>query len=53
MGKYPFVTDFNVIVCPPKRAEATADTLRALYIVSKASECAIYTWLFYVIQVKN
>ena len=29
MGKYPFVTDFNVIVCPPKRAEATADTLRA------------------------
>ena len=44
MGKYPFAADFNVIVRPPERAEGTADTLRALHIVSKASECAIDTF---------
>ena len=44
MGKYPFAADFNVIVCPPERAEGTANTLRALHIFSKASECAIDTF---------
>ena len=44
MGKYPFVADFNVIVHPPERAEGTEDTLRALHIVSKTSECAIDTF---------
>ena len=45
MGKYPFAADFNVIVRPPERAEGTADTLRALHIVSKIPEYAIDTFI--------
>ena len=41
MGKCPFVADFNVVIHPPERAEGTADTLRALHIVSKMSVCVI------------
>ena len=44
MGKYPFAADFNVIVCPPERAEGTTDTFKALHIVSKIPECAIDTF---------
>ena len=41
MGKYPFTADFNVILCPPERAECTADTLRVSKSVFNTSEFVV------------